>query len=286
MPAILAHFCVLEKATQKIGVEGIRKALMAPPNFSYVPRDLGISQFAYLGAIGPDIAGYESSLEWLFEVFHYKKTNSFVKAWLADPGGGDAALAFILGFLAHMAADVVIHPYVNTFAGVYEQQLIEWAVTPTKAGVSPLAGPLAAAAGTFMAKKQRCQMHRFVELHQDVNVCQSYYNLTVELREMETAAQQSRITSWANFIKDTLEPAHQSAFDPVANKYDAAVQKTYDSTLTGGQVFAGFKPAVKTLYKLLDIVFDWAFTPVPSAAQTAFVEHLHKDRAYSALLDK
>jgi hypothetical protein len=54
---------------------------------------------------------------WLFDAMHYRKTGQFAKALLDATSLNDPRHLYALGYLSHVGADTVGHPFVNLFAG-------------------------------------------------------------------------------------------------------------------------------------------------------------------------
>lgn len=86
-----------------------------------------------LGAMAPDLP-YSQQAKWIFgkeeahlaDKFHYEKTTEIpIKAfeYIKSLNGEnrEKALAFFLGFAAHIVADGIIHPYVRDKVGDYEK---------------------------------------------------------------------------------------------------------------------------------------------------------------------
>ncbi len=135
---MLTHFCILELACKNAGNRyPFLKAAPCSKSFAKFERGghLDVSRYAYVGSLGPDLAAVAQ--EWLFDTMHWRDTNHFVLEWLQRYSKGEEPgyLAYIFGFLCHMAADIICHPYVNTFAGYYDKQPIKdmhkWSETNT-----------------------------------------------------------------------------------------------------------------------------------------------------------
>jgi hypothetical protein len=54
---------------------------------------------------------------WWFDAMHYRKTGKFAKALLQNTTPGSPLHLYAIGYLTHVAADTVGHPYVNTICG-------------------------------------------------------------------------------------------------------------------------------------------------------------------------
>lgn len=74
---------------------------------------------------GPKPAGFSVAAEraagtsewWWFDALHYRKTGKFAQALLNGTAPGTALHLYALGYLTHVAADTVGHPYVNIISG-------------------------------------------------------------------------------------------------------------------------------------------------------------------------
>jgi hypothetical protein len=280
MPAFLAHFCILSLAYSKAN-DDLRSILSAEPTYQAPPkgRYSPISQWAYLGAIGPDITGSIEEVAWIFEVIHWKKSNSFVANWIRDidtrlADGESVAknLAFLFGFLSHIAADAIMHPYVNTFAGVLDNQSIPLAVD--KGIPVPIMGrPVDYA----MGRPGKTDMHRFVELHQDSYIANKFFGA----KSMSAGGDSS--PSWSNFIKQLTVGANKLQYDALMSRYKDAVKETYPA---GKKIdISKLKDAEeKVRTKALDAVYDAALGPVPDHPDDIFVQHPKRDRSYEDYL--
>jgi hypothetical protein len=54
---------------------------------------------------------------WWFDTLHYARTGRYAQALLQDSAAGTLERAYALGYLTHVAADTVGHPYVNMIVG-------------------------------------------------------------------------------------------------------------------------------------------------------------------------
>lgn len=54
---------------------------------------------------------------WWFDVLHYRRTGQFARHLLANSAPGTPEHAYAIGYLSHVGADVVGHPYVNMISG-------------------------------------------------------------------------------------------------------------------------------------------------------------------------
>jgi len=131
-------------------------------------KDDGISQYAYLGAASPDLGYYSDATEFVSDLFHYSLSGSFaiklvecarqVKIRERERGEhsdlAERLMALALGYISHVSADIIIHPYVNILAGAY------WSM-PIKKIRKLASKPLS--------------MHMMIELHQDSWLAYNYF---------------------------------------------------------------------------------------------------------------
>jgi hypothetical protein len=119
---------------------GAQPAIQHPGGDVYVrPLGGGVSRFAVMGSMGPDIPGFSALFSpgqaWVFDTVHkgnpdanreqvVARTHTFVlELWRqvrravtenrATEGEAEKLAAYALGHLCHIAADVVSHPYIN-----------------------------------------------------------------------------------------------------------------------------------------------------------------------------
>ena len=105
------------------------------------PKDLKassasvLSGCAYIGSCGPDLfyIEYDREGEFLADLLHYNRSGPFIVRWLVDLKARarqlrtgkrpalERQLAYCLGHISHIAADITIHPYVNSIVGAYPE---------------------------------------------------------------------------------------------------------------------------------------------------------------------
>ncbi len=206
MPAAIAHLITLIETYDELkGNEDIFKAkptkekklIEADTELGKGKIDQGISQYAYLGSVFPDVPYYGGKkIEFAANLFHYNKSGTFAIKLIDYAKGkersesGNRLMAFILGFISHIACDVVCHPYVNTIAGAYSNQLVTYIDTIqipilTEA---PIAGkPIR----RLLNKK--VHMHMITEAHQDSWLAKKYFGL-------KDLSSEGATRSWSGFI--------------------------------------------------------------------------------------
>ncbi len=119
MAGTYAHFMVSEKARQKVKSDAsVPKRTVLRTRFSYV----------LAGAVGPDypylVLVSDRAKEWANRM-HHRRTKDFICTALETlrQAPDDMALAWLLGYVAHVVVDVVIHPVVNAIVGPYAQNM-------------------------------------------------------------------------------------------------------------------------------------------------------------------
>lgn len=133
MPALLNHWRVLIETAKALG--GRATPLQTLPHPVLPPHLPGatLNVWAYLGAHGPDIPYYAglpfrtTGRHWA-DLMHYERTGDLPMrllesaARLADDAARDVLLAYTLGYVTHVAADIAVHPYVNRVVAANEQE--------------------------------------------------------------------------------------------------------------------------------------------------------------------
>lgn len=131
MPAILAHWVVAKDVAWRY-INGKRTGYELFQGQSG-DRYEKISQYLYFGANGPDLPYFRKKSgksEWA-DLFHYNKQSEFLLNLILlahktkDKGLRERTMAYALGHATHLAADCMVHPYVNLFAGTYSHQVVE-----------------------------------------------------------------------------------------------------------------------------------------------------------------
>lgn len=93
---------------------------------------------AYIGSCGPDLFYIEFSKEgdFLADTLHYNRSGPFIVRWLTNlrakatslrsglQSSLERQLAYCLGHISHIAADITIHPYVNSIVGAYPENAV------------------------------------------------------------------------------------------------------------------------------------------------------------------
>lgn len=129
MPAILAHWVVAKDVAWRF-INGKKSGHELFRGESDDQHEK-ISRYLYFGANGPDLPYFRKrsgESEWA-DIFHYNKQGEFllqliiVARGLTDASRKKRTMAYALGHATHLAADCVVHPYVNLYAGSYKKQV-------------------------------------------------------------------------------------------------------------------------------------------------------------------
>lgn len=122
MPGTYAHLAVVNHLREPARLEAI-------PGFPIAAIPIILDQFRFceLGAVSPDYpylsVGDKGAAKWA-DLMHYERTGEMIKAGvkiLRDATGDTQTkgLAWLLGYSAHVASDVTIHPVVELKVGTY-----------------------------------------------------------------------------------------------------------------------------------------------------------------------
>jgi hypothetical protein len=219
----------------------------------------GVSRYVYLGSLGPDlpyyydadsigkITGRAGKSEYA-DIFHYNKEGEFILQLVSVARGMDNAarrertMGFALGFATHLAADTIIHPYVNCYAGAYNRQSIE-------------------------------ELHMTSEVHQDSYLAQKYFN------RKSIAIQSDDGDTWKKYLPPCLQvgipglPAYTKVSvetEEVLSDVAAAFKRTHGM----GPDTEYLKDSYENLYDIaIDIGYDTAAGPIPRYPHQSLVQH-------------
>lgn len=119
MPGAYAHLSVVNDAQKRADAIGLRDDTLA---------SLGLYlKFVELGSVSPDypyLTLKRGQKKWA-DAMHYTRNATLLRAGVAavaklPPGPQSKATAWLLGFAAHMATDMTIHPVVELRVGPYQ----------------------------------------------------------------------------------------------------------------------------------------------------------------------
>jgi hypothetical protein len=133
-------------------------------------RDGWISQYAYLGSVSPDLGFFSDTTGFAGYLIHNNRSGSLgvklvehAHALSAekdeDKKVRNGLMALALGYISHVAADMVVHPYVNILAGATHNMGLP--------DVKPTTGSLS--------------MHEVLEGHQDSWIIRNYFDSKLEI---------------------------------------------------------------------------------------------------------
>lgn len=153
MPGFLTHWRILltsagDVAARYGGEDSLsagRTTPLALPCIGGSALGARVPSIAYLGAVGPDVpylagsvlranvlgsryTGAVSGKSPWADLLHYNRSGDFLVEVLrlgARSPSSDIqrrALAYAIGYVTHIVGDIVVHPFVNSFAGAYHNQ--------------------------------------------------------------------------------------------------------------------------------------------------------------------
>ena len=198
MAGTITHFLVMKKYFERNGV-----------SVPFGTEDPYLSS-AFLGSTGPDIFYIGAGQRHISDFHHYKNAGLFVKNLFEMSGGkGSHGGALALGFLCHMATDLVIHPFVNSLVGKYEEHIISRIEIP---------GP--SIPGGSPTLSQDFVAHNIVEFAQD------YYVHAHIFKNNSTFKAHDSIFTYG------IEPIRQELTSLMQN----TIQKTYGLTIGAKEI--------------------------------------------------
>jgi hypothetical protein len=284
MPATLAHYWILQNAVNKVD----RKKydfLRSSPNYRPYSNTKGgrydeVSQFAFLGSIAPDLFYYGTNelVRSTSDMCHHKKTGVFVANMfdeIAKVNSDDvkyAARAFVLGYICHIAADIIVHPYVNSFAGDYYLQKIDpvW-----EEKISWALKPLIGWASQRDEKKIEVKMHMFAEVHQDAYIATKHYGCGDELSNGpgDTFWGKSWSDYWSDLITGGIGVWGHNPKGPTAPGVIKLFHESLSKTLNVGLTYENVEDALGNAFDGLDLGYDMASGPPVDKYVEEYVNH-------------
>ncbi|MGD0405308.1 MAG: zinc dependent phospholipase C family protein [Candidatus Bathyarchaeia archaeon] len=276
MPGPIAHFRILMETYQSLltsqalqaGDENIFKAVPTKSNTLFSSgssKDQGISQFAYLGAVFPDVPyTNEEAIGFAADMFHYNRSSTFAIKLLDHAKGKKTGsemrniiVAFVLGFISHIAGDIVCHPYINTIAGAYWNQGVPLIDTsPTKV-----------------------QMHMMTEVHQDSWLASNYFGLT----NLSTTGASK---SWSDFLNDLSLGRLVMLRKKQTSELFEEICRCFSEVYGRGMNLDSLWKAGNNYFELLDVGYDTAMDPLPDNPTEVLVNYDHRRNDYLFYLSK
>lgn len=286
MPAAVAHLVTMIETYDALKdgneiifkAEPVKEKRLKEP---WAPRgkgktDQGVSQYAYLGSIFPDVP-YYGGIEFAANLFHYNKAGTFaIKLIDYAKGkgvGSDSAnrlMAFILGFISHIACDVVCHPYINTIAGAYWNQPITF--------IDKIKYPFRADVLPFIEAKY-APLHMMTECHQDSWLAKEYFGL-------KDLSSEGARRSWSGFIDKlslgVFRPGRKDEVEELFGDVCKCFEEVYGEKLEEDPVWTGSN----IVFEMLDGCYDRAIFPFPKEPSENLVNYRHRDHDYYDYLER
>jgi len=249
--------------------------------------DEGISQYAYLGSIFPDIPYCRpEDTKHAADLFHYNKSGTFIIKLIDYAKGkgpnkaGKILMAFICGFISHIACDTIVHPYVNTLAGAYWHQLIHiWPGPPNY--IKELGG-----FGRWVVSKVSgaspytlMHIHMITEAHQDSWLSNKYFGLD----EISDAGGVS--PSWSGFIDEIGLGWANSITKDTENLFRdicGCFKEIYGITLEQEPL----EDSGDDFFEVLDVGYDGAEEPIPDKPSENLVNYIHRANDHKFYVEK
>ncbi len=224
MPAFIAHIFIADTVCEKIGE--LSKNTSDKLLTDFVKRVLDEHRaYVRLGAIGPDLPYYGSFKSLIDALWHRPNKPTGVDQWSYQLHSKDPNLfplkmaeiiwkesnpikgpqdpweeedeqkfAFVCGYLTHMAADQIIHPFVNSLAGPY-----------TKTGDAR-------------------ELHAECEVHQDLYLMQQNFGKHTLKQYIDELLKDWTDISWENNVP---EDRRQEKFPKVPISFRYLIQKSF-----------------------------------------------------------
>jgi hypothetical protein len=255
MPAVLAHWVVARDVAWRFIKNKNKKA--SHILFQGVPDDQyeQVSKYLYFGANGPDLPycrDKSGESKWA-DLFHYNKQGEFILQLVlvakhkkpTDAPRQQRIMAYALGHATHLAADAMVHPYVNCFAGAYHCQSIH-------------------------------EIHKTCECHQDSFLAKEYYRRV----DVHTGPSWTHVVPPCTQIALPAMPGYTQVNDrtkDVLRDIDEAFRNTHGDS-------PGFDYLKDCYENYYDVVLDEAYdksriiwgvvgSPIPTDPHNSLVQH-------------
>jgi len=202
MAGTMTHFCVMKKYFESRGLK---------VNFN---SDDPYQGAGFLGSTGPDIFYIGDDYTHISDYHHYKNCGLFVKNLYE--GGGKSLLSerLAMGFICHMATDLVIHPFVNRLVGKYQEHIITSINIPGP--IIPT--PAITLSNAFFA-------HNMVEFAQD------YYVQTYLFDKNRAFQRHSTLFTYP--IKEVRKELVDLMYDAIKSTYNQTIDKSDINDILG-----------------------------------------------------
>jgi hypothetical protein len=293
MPATIAHFVNLietyhalkNKNESIFHSEPVKKNELRASEQTQLngKKDSGISQYAFLGAVFPDLPYYNPPSEkflrggmnkgtsFAANLFHYNMSGTYAIKLIDYAKGkhgrasAERLMAFILGFISHIACDIVCHPYINTIAGSYWSQAVPF-IDKIDVPILPI-------------KEGKVHMHMMTETHQDAWLAINYFGL-------DDLSSTGAFKSWSDFINDLslgiLIPYRKDDMEALYNDVCNCFKEVYGENLDDDDLWT----ASNRIFESLDGSYDRALFPFPDKPSMNLVNYRNRDHDYWDYLNR
>lgn len=282
MPASIAHFVTFMETGNDlknshgslVTAEPITTQQLKEPNATLGKgiTDKGISQYCFLGSIFPDLPYYNEKSEYAADLFHYNGSGSFAiklidyaKGKGSDDPAGQRLMAFILGFVSHIACDTVCHPYINTIAGAYWNQGVPY--------IDKIDLPM------LPISRGKVSMHMMTETHQDSWLANRYFGL-------KNLSSEGISRSWSGFLEDlslgVLIAKRKKETNELFKDICSCFEEVYGKSLNLDHLWT----AGNRFFEALDGSYDRALFPFPDYPTMDLVNYKHGMNKYFFYLEK
>ena len=191
MAGTLTHYCVMKKYYEEKENKTIPFNLEDP-----------ILAAGFLGSTGPDMFYMRDYATHIADFHHYKNPGLFVKNIYDNNKNDTLALNFAKGFLAHMATDLVTHPFVNSLVGKYQEHIITGIEIP----------------GNFIPGPNDQRLSKNFEAHNMVEFAQDYYVQTYIFK----------INKYRQRVGSMFTHAIEEKYNDMKKIISNAIKTTYD----------------------------------------------------------
>jgi len=233
MAGTLTHFYVMKKYYESVGT---------PIPFGNSKHTNIAPQYAagFLGSTGPDLFYMTGDLGYISDFHHYKNVGTFIRnIW--ENNNSNIAKNFCKGMICHMAADLVIHPFVNSLVGKYQEHIVTKVEIP---------GPMIPG-GLTNTLSENFYAHNITEFAQD------YYVLTKVFNMNKSSKAHSTLFTYG--LKPKRDEMHRILIHAINDTYGNNGLKyisSYDSKLMLSTTHTFRGKDAKTIDEILDFYLD------------------------------
>lgn len=256
MPAVLAHWVVAREVAKRFiySIKGGYSFFQGSIGDQYKEdKKVKISKYLYLGASGPDIPYfYDADLGGKIkgtvgkseyaDIFHYNKQAEFILQLVIvakntkDRARQQRTMSYALGHTTHLAADSVVHPYVNCYAGAYHSQSFK-------------------------------DIHQISEVHQDSWLAQKYF-------EKKYIDEEDSLTHYLPDCLQIGWPIAITVVNDKAQEVFSDIVTAFKNTHGRGPDLEYMKDSYETFYDVvINEGYDKALGVIPKKPHMSLVHH-------------